>query len=259
MKVAILLTGQLRTFEMLKYLHMNCLIKPYNADVFLSIDANNRHQCMHKNSTKSTTQADIDKAITFFNPIDTFVLTDFDVLKEHGNNYMLYRQYFVVKKAYEMLKQHSEVYDITYDLIIRLRFDQFIFSNEVPIAPTLYNHKESCILYNAANIHTLRTFSFNKKFSFDEVDDNTIYVLNFGDYKHYKYANDQFVVHNHSLVDVMCHFYDNMYTLIPRCLSNNIGNQGCLIESVFYVYITETPKLSLKRSNICGIFIREFV
>lgn len=34
MKVAVLLTGQLRTFEMVKHLHMNALISKYNADVF---------------------------------------------------------------------------------------------------------------------------------------------------------------------------------------------------------------------------------
>ena len=48
MTIAILLTGQLRTFEMVKYLHMNSLIKQYNADVFLGIDVSNLTMCKQK-------------------------------------------------------------------------------------------------------------------------------------------------------------------------------------------------------------------
>lgn len=36
-----------------------------------------------------------------------------------------------------MLIQHSTTHTIKYDLIIRLRFDQFIYSKEVPIPPQI--------------------------------------------------------------------------------------------------------------------------
>lgn len=54
MKIAILLTGNLRTVEMVKHLHMNSLIKPYNADVFLGIDTSNKLQVEYQNSTEDT-------------------------------------------------------------------------------------------------------------------------------------------------------------------------------------------------------------
>lgn len=68
MKVVVLLTGQLRTFEMVKYLHMNTLILKYNADVFLRIDICNKYQCEYKNSTDAT---DIN------NLINTFILDNY--------------------------------------------------------------------------------------------------------------------------------------------------------------------------------------
>ena len=77
MKVAVLLTGQLRTFEMVKYLHMNALIKQYNADVFLGIDISNKLQVEYQNSIDDTDKQLVINAIEFFNPIDIFVLKNF--------------------------------------------------------------------------------------------------------------------------------------------------------------------------------------
>ena len=257
MRVAILLTGQLRTFEMLKYLHMNSLISKYNADCFLGIDSCNLLQCLNQNSKTPTQQFEVDNAVKFFKPIDTFVLNEFDFYK--GKFYsLLFRQYYVVKKTYEMLKKYSDNKNIKYDLIIRLRFDQFIYSNEVPILPQLWNKDLSTVLYNQDNINALKKYSLDKKFTFEEINNNTIYVFGFGDFKHYKYANDQFFYHNHCLLEKMMNFYDNIFDIMNYCNENKIGNNGALIECIFYLYITKN-NIILKRSNISGIFIRQLL
>jgi hypothetical protein len=253
MKIAILLTGQLRTYEMLKYLHLNSLILPYNADVFLGIDLNNKYQCEYKNSTNASTFEQVDKVIEFFKPINSFIFDDVEQLN------LLYRQYYLVKKTYEMLKIHSDNHNIKYDLIIRLRFDQFIFSKEVPIPPKIYNNELNTILYNQDNIDILKYYSIDKQFIFEEVNDNTIYVLGMGNFKHYKYANDQFFYHNHTLLEKMMNFYDNIDNINKYCNEKNIGNMGCLIECIFYLYITHFNNIILKQSNIFGIFIRQNV
>lgn len=258
MRVAILLTGQLRTFEMVKYLHMNSLISKYNADCFLGIDICNLYQCLNKNSKTLTQQFEVENAVNFFKPIDTFVLNEFDCHK--GKWYsLLFRQYYVVKKTYEMLKTHSDKNNIKYDLIIRLRFDQFIYSNEVPISPELWNKDLSTILYNQHNIDVLEKYSLDKKFVFEEINDNTIYVIGFGDFEHYKYANDQFFYHNHYLLEKMMNFYDNIFDIMNYCDENKIGNKGALIECIFYLYITKFNNIILKCSNIHGIFIRQLL
>ena len=153
MKVAVLLTGQLRTFEMVKYLHMNALIKQYNADVFLGIDINNKLQVEYRNSTVDTEEQLVINAINFFKPIDTFVLNDFSLEGVPNNDIMRFRQYYLVKNTYKNLKTHIDNNNIKYDLIIRLRFDQYIFSTEVPILPQLWNKKLQVILYNEDNIY----------------------------------------------------------------------------------------------------------
>jgi hypothetical protein len=258
MKVAVLLTGQLRTFEMLKDLHMNALIKQYNADVFLGIDVNNTLQVAYKNSTAPTCQELVSNAIAFYNPIDTFILDTFSIEGVTYNNSRRFRQYYVVKNMYKMLKTHMDNHNIKYDLIIRLRFDQYIFSKEVPLEPTVWNKELQSVLYNQTNIDILKKSSLDKKFIFEEINDNNLYVLGFGDYKHYKYANDQFFYHNHSLLDKMFEFYDNMLDTMNYCIKNNIGNKGCMTECIFYTYVTNN-NINFKCSNIKGIFIREFL
>ena len=251
MKVAVLLTGQLRTIKMLKKLHFNSLILPYNADVFLGIDLNNKYQCEYKNSTIETPIEETNKAIEFFKPINSFIFNDMEPCN------LLFRQYYVVKKTYEMVKIHSDDNNITYDLIIRLRFDQLIFSEEVHIPDEIYNNELKTVLYNQYNTDILNHYSMGKKFIFEEVNDNTIYVFGFGDFKHYKYANDQFFYHNHTLLETMMNFYDNIDHIMKYCDTNKIGNDGALIECIFYLYITQFNNIILKKSNINGIFIRQ--
>lgn len=253
MKVALLLTGQLRTVEMLKHLHLNTLILPYNADVFLGIDLNNEKQCEYKNLTEQTTLEEANRIIDFFKPVNSFILEDVNPC------HLLFRQYYVVKKTYEMLKTHSNNHNITYDLIIRLRFDQLIFSDDISIPSEMWDSETNTFLYNQTNIDILRNYSTStdKKFRFEEVNDNTIYVLGFGNFKHYKYANDQFFYHNHSLLDKMMNFYDNINHIMEYCNEHNIGNQGALIECIFYLYITHFNNITMKKSNISGVFVRQ--
>jgi hypothetical protein len=258
MKVAILLTGQLRTVEMLKYLHLNSLILKYNANVFLGVNLNNDTQNNNKNLTIPTTLQEINNVIDFFKPIDTFILNNFN-RQEIKHNGLMFEQYYVVKKAYELLKTYSDKNNIKYDLIIRLRFDQLIFSDEVPICHELYNHNLSTILYNHENINILKNYSIDKKFIFDEINDNTIYVFGFGNFEHYKYANDQFFYHNHSLLEKMMNFYDNIFNIMNYCNKKKIGNKGALIECILYLYITQFNNIILKKSNIYGIFIRQLI
>jgi len=92
MKVAILLTGQLRTFEMVKFLHMKSLIRQYDSDVFLGIDMDNKLQVEYKNSNEYTKKSNVEKAIHFFKPIDTFILNEFNLEVDIGSEIRRFRQ-----------------------------------------------------------------------------------------------------------------------------------------------------------------------
>ena len=258
MKVAILLTGQMRTFEMLKYLHMNSLILKYDADVFLGIDPNNKYQLFGRNSREQTGLDQIKEAVDFFKPKDTFVLDKYDYLENSFWDHLILRQYYVVKKTYEMLKKYSDNNNIKYDMVIRLRFDLLISSEEVPIPPKLLYNETKDIIYNKENIEILKEYSLDKKFIFEEISDDTMYVINFGDFDNHQYANDYFFYHTHSLIQKMIDFYDNMIPIRDYCIEKKFGTKGATMECIFYLYITHFNNINLKKINgIKGEVVRE--
>ena len=266
MKIAVLLTGQLRTFDMVKYLHMNTLISKYDCDVFMSINLDNILQCENKNSHEKTINEKIENALYFFKPVDYIILDNFNdeierikrTMNFWDDSYkLLFIQYYVVKNAYNLLINHINKSGVQYDIIIRLRFDQFIFTDGMSFGE-IYDNKLETILYNESNIRLLDELTKDKKIFFEEVLDNTIYLLGFGDFFHYKYANDQFFYHNSTILNYIFNFYDRISDLIEYCNNNEIGNKGALIECIFHLYLTNN-NIYIKKSNISGIFIREFI
>lgn len=264
MKLAILLTGQLRTFDMVKFSHMNTILSQYDCDVFLSIDLQNLLQCEYKNTTNETHSDIVKHAISFFNPIDYFTLYNFDdefnniknKTHEYIDNFqLLFRQYYIVKHAYGLLINHINKTNTKYDIIMRLRFDQLLWTDDINL-DGIYNNKLNTILYNKYNTELLNRFTKDKKIIFKEVPDNTIYIFGFGDFLHYKYANDQFFYHNDTILNNIFNFYDNILNLMLYCFENKIGNKGALIECIFYLYL-KNNNIDIKLSTIKGIFIRE--
>ena len=70
MKIAVLLTGQLRTIAYTKQILLSSF--PH-ADFFLSIDKDNTQQNINLNSHCTTTDQDIEAAIDFFKPKAVFL------------------------------------------------------------------------------------------------------------------------------------------------------------------------------------------
>jgi hypothetical protein len=265
-KIALLLTGQLRTIDVLKYLHMNTLISKYDTDVFLGIDLDNSLQCLFKNSTIKTNDNQIKSAIEFFKPIEYYILDNFEDeflnIQKKTKIYvkwfkLVFRQYFVVYNTYKMLKKHIEKTKTNYDIIIRLRFDQFICTDLTLRKEICYTEDENMkLLWNDETIKKFDDFSKQKILTFNEIEDNTLYLLGYGKFQHYNYANDQFFYHNMSLINTLLNFYENILTLYEHCLEIEIGNKGALIECIFYLYLTNN-NISLKLTHIHGFFIRE--
>ena len=253
MKVALLLTGQLRTYDMVKDIQMNCLIHPYDTDVFMSIDLDNSLQTAHRNPTSITDISKAMAAIEFFKPLD-YCITDSPPVVPIPRM----RQYLVVKKAYELLKNYKAKTNTTYDLIIRLRFDQILYPGKVDIRSKLERTVSGIfndnIIYNETNRILLNTLSIDKKILLHHIEDNIIHVFGFGDYKHYKYVNDQFYYHNESLLNSMYDLYDNIPQLSAICDAQNIKNDA-RTEYIFYLYLQQMG-IIYKRTHITGEFVR---
>jgi hypothetical protein len=291
MKIALLLTGQLRTVDMVKFLHMNSIIKKYDTDVFLGIDLNNSKQCEYKNNTSDTSLEKANQVISFFKPKSYFICDDYSsefkkmldgksAIFENINNIvehhfmLLFEQYYIVKQTYNLLIEHINKTNTKYDIIIRLRFDQYIWTNESHNIIELINKTDNNqIIYNSENTNLLNKISETQTINFkllnnqnDNNTDNTdkkhnkknIYLLGFGDCAHYKYANDQFWYHNSKLINVISLFYDNIYKLMYKAIKNNTGNCGCMIEHLWYTYLTK-QNINIQKGNVSGIFVREYL
>ena len=78
MKVALLLTGQLRTNELCKHITKKTLIEKYDVDTFLSIDKDNKLQEAYLNHTEKTSDDVISKVIEYYNTIDSYICESYD-------------------------------------------------------------------------------------------------------------------------------------------------------------------------------------
>lgn len=280
MKIAVLLTGQLRTIQMTKYVFKHLLFDAFDTDVFMSIDLNNSLQCEYKNSTINTSLSDVEQFVNYFKPINYIIIDDFTTEYEklqsmtNINLYphkLLFQQYYVVSKAYELLKMYINQTNKIYDIIVRLRFDQFIWTNQIQaqIFKSIRTFNTQ-IICDDENIEILKSNikmltdsdnhnnNFIKINWFNEILPNHIYLFGFGNYLHYSYANDQFWYHDINLIDLMSDFYNKMLNILIYCVENNIGNNGAMVECMFDNYLKQHT-IIIKQSNIRGIFIREFV
>lgn len=89
MKIAILLTGQLRTWNLCKYIIKN-IQESYDTDIFLSVDLCNLEQHEYKNSTEETSKIILQEAIDFYKPTlyyynDNYDDTDFNNIIQNTN------------------------------------------------------------------------------------------------------------------------------------------------------------------------------
>jgi hypothetical protein len=263
MKIAVLMTGQLRSFTMLKDLHYNTIISQYDTDVFLGIDSSNQLQTANENSSHNTNKNYIQEAQDFFNPIKSHISQGVDLSSiEPKVCPQLFGQYYLVKNTYKLLKDHIEDTNAKYDLILRLRYDQLLFSEDVPYLDLLARkipYNKNTTIYNESNQKLLSEYSQGKKFKFEKLNDNELYVFGFGQFPNsdYQYANDQFFYHTESLIDDIYKFYDYLPELMNKALKERKKPYGGFIENLFHTYITEYCNKKLRKSNIHGVFVRD--
>jgi hypothetical protein len=272
MKIALLITGQLRTYELCKHVVKHTLIDNYDTDVFLSIHKYNTNQTDmdYLNSTNDTNDDAIKNAIQYYNPINTYVWDESDEnliysltqinpnLPSDRRYKLILQQYYIVSKAYEMLKNHINTTGSQYDMVIRLRFDQFIFSNPSPLSKyVIYNSKNSRVIkYDINNINSIKKECENVKIELDNPKENEIYVFGASIQNSQRdYVNDQFWIHSYDLINVMSDFYNELPFLINTY--SFFAIHYAFYEILFYRFLS-SKKIVLKKSKVIGEFCREF-
>ena len=91
MKIAVILSGQVRTWKFCRELFKKQLLDHYDCDIFMAIDSKNNIQCENKNSITETVSSEITEAINFYKPkgvvyddiSDYSVLSNFPIHLKH--------------------------------------------------------------------------------------------------------------------------------------------------------------------------------
>jgi|Laugresbdmm110sn_1035088.scaffolds.fasta_scaffold02198_2 hypothetical protein len=270
MKIALIITGQLRTYKLCSTVIKNNIIDKYDTDVFLSIKKSNKLQSIYLNDTEETNEDDINNAIDIYKPKDVFICSDYDSIFENIQlnksiieNRLILEQYYMVEQGYKLLIKYVKTNNTKYDAIIRLRFDQYIWSSTTNILTNFLTRTpvgNTIMYYNDENIEKIKNISKNLIIEMDNPISNEIYVFGQGtiDYK-YKWVNDQFWIHSMDLMYIMVNFYNNIPSIIDDVLRDNLYPTNCpYFELIFYVFL-KNNNIDIKRSKIIGEFCREYI
>ena len=310
MKLAVILSGQLRTWKICRELLKKQLLDHYDCDIFMAIDSKNNIQCENKNSTTETVPSEITEAINFYKPKGIVYddITDYSLLStfpRHLKHYikmdntnpinvtcdnnkfifnrlcnplieyrdicvpiennlqlqLIFRQYYHFNKAFEMMYNYSKNNNIEYDIIVRVRFDQYLFDKKNNYYDKLYSilekNSNSDIMYNTNNINIIANFENELKISFGtNIKDNEVYVFGAGLYnKSYIYVNDQFFYFNYKTAKIFDKFLEKIIEEYKKS-ADNYWLTSAHIEHNFAKILFKN-KVNIIRSNIKGIFIRE--
>lgn len=306
MKIAIILCGQIRTFNLTKWILQNIKNK-YNCDIFMGIDPNNLHQHEDLNNKNTTEKEIIDQTIEFVKPKHLYIFDEIqfnasfnklnfymqrnipekttrtqDLITGHDtvwqihkpfddtnseyksfnlikNQYIkIFRQYFLVNECYKMLVNHINEYNNSYDIIIKLRFDQLIWSDtEIWKSYNCKINKNGDLYYIQDNIDLIKSIAKNIDIEFINQKNNMLSVFGCGTIKTYAYVNDQFWTHGMDLIEKMSKFYENLIDIINQSNKEHSIYSGANIEHYFLRYLFNN-NINIQKTNISGRFIREF-
>ncbi len=314
MKIAVLLTGQLRTWKLCRELLKKQLLDCYDCDIFMGIDPKNALQCEYKNNKLDTSNDEIIEAIEFYKPkgviynditdysllssfptilkrfldIDTTESIDFkcdnntkkyefnkliksvrkykDVQLSVENNIhlqLIFRQYYYFTKAFELMQKYSNDNNTEYDIVVRVRFDQYLYNSEIgnsynKLFSRLKKNENGEILYNQENINIIEHFNDDLKLIFENISDNEMYIISAGIYYNaYVYVDDHFFYCTYKTAKIFNNFLETLINEYKES-ANNCWIIGAHIEHHF-AKILYKNNIDIIQSQIQRFFIREFV
>ena len=146
-KIAILITGQLRDYQVNAQNHIEHLIEPNKADVFVYACTRNTMHTLGPNVVQSyvtTTEYDKKSLIEEITSVYGDSLKNVEVNEKETNPHDLYpvktlghyregmlNQLRNVRYGFEMCQKYAEQNGFKYDLVVRLRPDNCVFMNKI--------------------------------------------------------------------------------------------------------------------------------
>jgi hypothetical protein len=286
MKVALLITGELRTFEFCKHVIKSAIIDKYDTDVFLAL------------SCQEDKLEEMNKVIDFFKPIETHIADNLNYIENHMElvnigEYLkctpfgtdpqqssifhihLIRRiltvFHSVYHAYRLLKRHSDNNSVTYDHIFRIRTDHIVWSDVInefrqDFTWTPQGHINANIadimLYNKS-IDSIKNISRLIEVNFDIPIKNTIYVSNHGTTPSISFKNSlgwcdaDYWIHSHDLIPTIMTMFDSLPEILNESFSPDTFPKGPTVETFFCKFL-QKHNITIKNSRIKTMLVLEY-
>jgi hypothetical protein len=285
MKVALLITGELRTLDLCKHSFKNAIIDKYDTDVFISV------------SSSDETPQEINSVTDFLKPIETHV-TDHSCIESYmklvnieeylkctpfGTDYQQSDHFHInvirrflcewngICHAYRILKSHVDKTNIKYDHIARLRTDytifpevtdsfnaDFIFTKQGHIVSGIKGSME----YNKTRA-IIENISRQIKVDFGSPNTNTIYVRAIGTTPSISFKNSlqwcgcEHWTHSHDLIPILMNMFINAPEILNESFSPDTFPKGPTFETFFCRYL-QKHNISIQQSRIKTKLVFEY-
>jgi hypothetical protein len=157
MKIAIIISGQPRSWKLCKWFHKNIIMNNNNCDVFLSIDSNNTTQLLHKNNNNYTSDLEVNEIISFYTPKNVYINSEHDDIE--------------LEKMCSLISE-GECNNYTCDDIEQIHINRYLINQETPyledilkINDTMFKQNNKTIGYINKNTYygILRQYYFLHK------------------------------------------------------------------------------------------------
>jgi hypothetical protein len=272
MKVALLITGQLRTYKLCKYFIKHYIIDSHDTDVFMSVDLSNALCDDKRYIAENSSTTEVQDAVAFFKPIQYAVVDSYDsVFEEHKTNlnssalkrisYEKYKvileQFYVVQKAYTLLQEHIEKTSVKYDIVIRCRFDTIFIPNSTTLSSMyIHNENSSYAKYTEDGVYNAQTeigiLGGTLDLSFP--NRNEIGVSNFSS----EWVDEHIWVHSvHNIKDFYS-YYTDLFQIINDLSSENINFESGPYAEIFFRRFLRNRFIRTKHNNFKRYFCRPF-
>jgi hypothetical protein len=272
MKVALLITGQIRTYRQCMHVHKSALIDKYDTDVFLSIDLSNTNQTAHENPTTPTDLDDIKNIIDFYKPLEYYICNDSNEMIIEELNHLINNnadkcmpldkikaalsQYYIVQKAYNLLDSHIKKSLTKYDTIIRLRVDSLIYQppNIIPHKFFMNNNVNTNFMrYNEEIIESVKDLSSKMNINLTIPNKNEISVC--GWVNNY-YVNEQFWIHGEDLIKFLNNIYNELPNIIIELTTNRTLEGDRPYNEVMFNRFVNMHSINKTKTDILVVFSR---
>ena len=218
MKIALLITCQLRTYTLCKSNIKSLIIDNYDADVYLSIDRSNALQVDNANPVDPTQDAAIADALAFFKPVDHVICESYEAPSVPAHFKNILEQYYVVQQAYGLLTKHTEKTGKVYDVVIRTRFDTILCPKNIEL-PRDILVRHNFIKYNSISIQKIDELSRTCEISVPIPGKHELYVPNYESSG--AWVDDHFWIHAADMSAVMASYYDSLPVLVTGDIDLN--------------------------------------